>query len=102
MSRFEVTPVAVADVSARLAGISGQLGELHGHVSGHLSAAEGTPAAGALHGLMGQWARMLPLYAEAGDRLCAAVAGAARGYESSDEAIAERCAGPEESGEGRP
>lgn len=93
MSSFEVTPPAVADLSARLGGIAGHVRELHGRLGGHAAAAQATPAAGALDGLMGQWAQTLPVYAEAGARLSAAVAQAAAGYKRSDGAVAGACGG---------
>jgi hypothetical protein len=93
MSTFEVTPFAVGEVSARLGGIAGHVHELHGRMSSHVEAAEHTPAAGALHQLMGQWALMLPVYAQAGARLSGAVAGAAAGYQRSDGAVAAACDG---------
>ena len=92
MSKFQVTPEAVAEVSGRLSGISGHIGELHGQLAGHAEAAHGTPVEGAVGSLMGHWAQMLPLYALSGDRLAGAVGGAAEGYRRSDGAVANAAA----------
>ncbi len=43
---------------------------------------------------MGRWAQVLPVYALAGERLSAAVAGAAEGYRRSDTAVADDCGSP--------
>ncbi len=52
------------------------------------------PRRGPLDGLMGRWAQVLPVYALAGERLSAAVAGAAEGYRRSDTAVADDCGSP--------
>jgi len=93
MSEFRVTPEAVAEVSSRLGGISGTVGDLHDRLGTHRAAAEGTPIGGAFAGLLTRWGHVLPLYALAGDRLSAAVGGAATSYTISDGAIADACGG---------
>ncbi len=98
MSKLQVTPEAVAEVSGRLSGISGHVQELHGQLAGHAEAAHGTPAEGAVGSLMGHWAQMLPLYALAGDRLAGAVGGAAEGYRRSDGAVADAAAASKRQG----
>jgi len=94
MSSFQVTPEAVSEVSARLGGISGHVADLHGRLGAHADAGHGTATAGALDGLMGRWVQVLPVYALAGERLAAAVAGAAEGYRRSDAAVADDCGSP--------
>lgn len=97
MSGFRVTPEAVSEIGARLGGISPSVSELHGRISGHVDAAHGTPAAGAVGRSMGRWSRALPEFALAGERLAAAVAHAAAGYRRSDQAVGHACE-PGESG----
>lgn len=92
MPRFQVTPEAVSDVASRLGGISAGVEDLHAGMGAHASAAMATPVDGALAGLMGHWAQVLPVFALAGDRLSAAVAGAAIAYRTSDAAVGDAAA----------
>jgi hypothetical protein len=89
MSSFQVTPGAVSAASLPLGAISAAVAELHQGSFAHGMAASGTPAAGAVEGLMGRWSQVLPEFALSGDRLAAAVLGAAADYELTDTVIAD-------------
>jgi hypothetical protein len=89
VSSYRVTPAAVLSATSPLHGIPASVTELHGRVGSHRSAGERTPADGAVQGLMGQWAQVLPLYALSAERLTAAVAAAAVEYQRTDESVAE-------------
>lgn len=93
MSSFQVTPTVVLAASLPLGAISGAVHDLHGGSYAHVSAASGTPAAAAVEGLMTRWSQVLPHFALAGERLAAAVAGAAAGYEVTDTVIGDACDG---------
>ncbi|HEY5317683.1 MAG TPA: hypothetical protein VIJ20_06865 [Solirubrobacteraceae bacterium] len=88
MSSFQVTPTAVSCASLPLGAISGAVAELHQASFAHATAAGGTPAAGAVEGLMTRWSQVLPEFALSGERLAAAVTGAAASYEVTDSVIA--------------
>lgn len=87
MSQIEVVSAAIEEMAGRLGGIAPRAGELHGRVGGHAAAAANTPAHEAVSGLMARWATALPQFAAAGDRLQAAMHGAARAYAESDAAV---------------
>ncbi|MGB9183312.1 MAG: hypothetical protein WCB67_04540 [Solirubrobacteraceae bacterium] len=91
MSSFKVTTAAVGEASARLGGISGGVSDLHGRLAAHSGAGMGTPADGALEGLLGHWAQVLPVFALSSERLSAAVGSAALSYAGSDAAIGASC-----------
>jgi uncharacterized protein YukE len=88
VSQIEVVTAAIQEMAGRLSGISPQTSELHGQVTTHATAAANTPAHEAMSGLMACWATALPQFAEAGERLEAAMHGAARAYAKSDAAVA--------------
>jgi len=88
VSHIEVVSAAIEEMAGRLGGIAPGAGEFHGQVGTHTMAAANTPAHDAMSGLMGRWAAALPRFAEAGDRLQAAMHGAARAYAKSDGAVA--------------
>ncbi len=87
MSQIEVVTAALEEMAGRLSGISPGTSELHGQVTSHATAAANTPAHAAMSGLMARWATALPRFAEAGERLQAAMHGAARAYAMSDAAV---------------
>lgn len=97
MSQIDVVTAAIEDMAGRLAGIGPGTRDFHGQVARHVTAAADTPAHGAMSGLMARWANALPQFAEAGDRLQAAMHGAARTYAKSDAAVAAAA----DKGEGR-
>lgn len=84
MSEFSVVTSMVDGMSARLGVISADVDELHGQAGAHSTAAAQTPLDGALSGLMGDWAAMLPHFGLAGDRLQGAMRGAAGAYQAAD------------------
>ena len=84
MSEFSVVTSMVEGMSARLGVISSDVDELHGQMGAHGSAAAQTPLDGALSGLMGNWAAVLPHFGFAGDRLQGAMRGAAGAYQAAD------------------
>lgn len=92
MSTFRVTPAAIAEAAGRLGAISSGVDGLHGRLGAHSGAAAGTPLDGALDGLIGHWAQVLPVFALAGERLTGAVGGAAAAYTVSDAAVGGACA----------
>jgi hypothetical protein len=93
MSSFRVTPETVSAASAPLGAISAAVAELHRGSFAHVTAASGTPAASAVEGLMGRWSQVLPEFALSGERLTAAMAAAAAGYELTDAVIGGACGG---------
>jgi len=93
MSSFQITPTVVSAASLPLGAISAAVADLHQRSFTHATAASGTPAAGAVEGLMARWSQVLPEFALSGDRLAAAVVGAAEGYELTDTAIADASQG---------
>jgi hypothetical protein len=95
MSEFSVVTSEVEGMSARLGGISRDAEELQRQAGLHASAAAQTPADGALSGLMGQWAAVLPRFGLAGERLQAAMRGAAAAYHDADTAVADAAGGAE-------
>ena len=97
MSQIDVVTIVIEDMAGRLSGIGPGTRDFHGQVTSHTSAGADTPAHGAVSGLMARWATSLPQFAEAGDRLQAAMHGAARAYAQSDAAITAAA----EKGEGR-
>jgi hypothetical protein len=96
MSEFSVVTSAVDEMSTRLGVISQDTTELHGQVGAHASAAAQTPLDGVLSGLMGNWAAALPHFGLSGERLQAAMSGAAAHYRAADAAV-EGAAGGSES-----
>jgi hypothetical protein len=88
VSQIDVVTAAIEEMAGHLSAIAPGSSEFHGQVTTHATAAEDTPAHGAMGGLMARWATALPQFAEAGDRLQAAMHGAARAYAQSDAAIA--------------
>jgi hypothetical protein len=84
-------------MAGRLSGIAPGTRDFHGQITRHVAAGADTPAQEAMSGLMARWAAALPQFAEAGDRLQAAMHGAARAYANSDAAVA----GAAEKREGR-
>lgn len=95
MSEFSVVTSAVEAMAARLEGISDGVAEYHDQVSTHASAAAQTPVDGALGGLMGHWAAVLPHFGLAGERLQAATRGAAAAYHAADASVADAAGGSE-------
>jgi uncharacterized protein YukE len=98
VSQIEVVTAAIEEMAGRLSGISPGAGEFHGQATTHATAAANTPTHEAMSGLMARWGTALPRFAEAGERLQAAMHGAARAYARSDAAVAARA----ENGERRP
>ena len=88
VSQIEVVTAAIEDMAGRLGGIAPGSREFHGQITTHATAGVETPAQEAVSGLMGRWAAALPGFAEAGDRLQAAMHGAAQAYALSDVAVA--------------
>jgi uncharacterized protein YukE len=88
VAQIDVVTAAIEEMAGRLSGISPQTGEFHGQVTTHATAAASTPAHAAMSGLMARWATALPQFAEAGERLEAAMHGAALAYAKSDAAVA--------------
>jgi uncharacterized protein YukE len=88
VSQIDVVSAAIEEMAGRLSGIASGTGEFHGQLSRHTTAAANTPAHGTVSGLMARWATALPQFAEAGQRLQAAMHGAARAYAQSDAAVA--------------
>jgi uncharacterized protein YukE len=86
--QIEVITAAIEDMAGRLSGIAPGTSDFHGQVVKHTTAAAQTPAHEAVSGLMARWAAALPRFAEAGDRLQAAMHGAAQAYAKSDAAVA--------------
>jgi hypothetical protein len=95
MSEFSVIAGAIEEMAGRMDGIAPGAGEFHGQIGGHAAAAADTPAHGAVSGLMEHWAAVLPHFGLAGDRLSAAMRGAARAYQESDAAVGRVAADPE-------
>ena len=93
MSEFSVVTGVVDDMSTRLGVISPEVAELHGQVGTHSSAAAQTPLHGALSSLMGDWAEALPHFGLSGDRLQAAMRGAAAHYRAADAAVGDVAGG---------
>ncbi|HEY1567064.1 MAG TPA: hypothetical protein VGF68_08610 [Solirubrobacteraceae bacterium] len=87
MSEISVITGAIEEMAGRMDGIAPGTGALHGQVQTHTTAAADTPAHDALSGLMGHWATFLPHFGLAGDRLSAAMRGAAHVYQQSDAAV---------------
>jgi uncharacterized protein YukE len=88
VSQLEVVTAAIEEMAGRLSGISPGTSEFHGQVITHATAAADTAAHEAMSGLMARWATALPQFAEAGERLQAAMHGAAVAYARSDAAVA--------------
>ena len=97
MSQIEVVTAAIEEMAGRLSGIAPGTSEFHGQVITRATAAANTPAHEAMSGLMARWATALPQFAEAGQRLQAAMHGAAQVYAKSDAAVAAAA----DKGEGR-
>lgn len=97
MSQIEVVTAAIEEMAGRLSGISPETTEFHSQVTTHATAAANTPAHEAMSGLMARWGASLPRFAEAGERLQAAMHGAAQTYAKSDAAVAAAAEG----GDGR-
>jgi hypothetical protein len=88
MSQIEVITAQIEDMAGRLSGIAPGTNEFHGQATTHASAAANTSAHEAMSGLMARWATALPHFAQSGERLQAAMHGAARAYAQSDAAVA--------------
>ena len=88
MAQIEVVTAAIEEMAGRLSGIAPGTGEFHCQVRTHATAAANTSAHEAVSGLMRRWATALPQFAEAGNRLQAAMHGAAQAYARSDAAVA--------------
>lgn len=95
MSEFSVVTSQIEEMSARLGGLSSDAAELCDQVGRHASAAEQTPIHGAVDGLMGRWAAVLPRFVLAGDRLQGAMRGSAAAYCAADAAVEEAAGGSE-------
>jgi hypothetical protein len=93
MSSFSVVTSAVQDMSTRLGVISPEVAELHGQVGTHSSAAAQTSLHGPLSSLMGDWAAALPHFGLSGERLQAAMQGAAAHYRAADAAVGDAAGG---------
>jgi len=93
MSTFSVVTSAVEDMSTRLGVISPEVAELHGQACVHSSAAAETSLHGALSSLMGDWAAALPHFGLSGERLQAAMQGAAAHYRAADTAVGDAAGG---------
>jgi hypothetical protein len=93
MSEFSVLTGVVEEMSARLGAISGGAAEFCGQLGGHVSAAAQTPVDGALGGLMGHWAVVLPRFGLAGERFGGALRGAAGAYGAAEGAVFEAAGG---------
>jgi uncharacterized protein YukE len=87
VSQIEVITAAIEEMAGHLSGIAPGARDYHGQVTTHATAAANTPAHGAMSGLMARWATALPRFAEAGERLEAAMHGAAQAYARSDAAV---------------
>jgi uncharacterized protein YukE len=88
VSQIQAVTAAIEDMAGRLSGIAPGTSDFHGQVIRHTTAAADTPAHEAMSGLMARWATALPRFAQAGDRLQAAMHGAAQAYAKSDAAVA--------------
>jgi uncharacterized protein YukE len=88
VSQIEVVTAAIEEMAGRLSGIGPRTGEFHGQVTTHAAAAANTPVHEAMSGLMARWVTALHQFAGAGERLHAAMHGAARAYAQSDAAVA--------------
>jgi hypothetical protein len=97
MSGFSVVTTTVEDMSTRLGVISPEVAELHGQVGAHSSAAAQTALHGALSSLMGDWAAALPHFGLSGERLQAAMQGAAAHYRAADTAVGQAANGSDAS-----
>ncbi len=95
MSEFSVVTSEIEGMSGRLGVISQDAAELYGMAGQHASAAAQTSAAGAMNELMGRWASALPRFGLAGDRLQAAMRGAAGAYDLADTVVADAAGGSE-------
>lgn len=102
MSQFSVVTSQLEGMSARLATIARDAEELSGQVGRHASAAAQTPADGALNDLMGRWAAALPHFGLSGDRLQAAMRGAAAAYATTDAVIGDSATGGAAAGPSAP
>jgi hypothetical protein len=87
MSEFSVVTSEIEGMSGRLGVISQDAADLCGAAGQHASAAAQTGADGALNELMGRWAVALPRFGLSGDRLQAAMRGAATAYATTDAGI---------------
>jgi hypothetical protein len=94
MSEFSVITGAIEEMAGRMDVISPDTDALHGQIQVHASAAADTPAHGAVSGLMIHWATVLPHFGLAGERLSAAMRGAARVYQQSDAAVGRAATDP--------
>ena len=71
----------------RLAGMSTQIRAAHGAMGAHVGAAAGTHGHEVVQGSFARWAAALPQFAEAADRLRAAMVAAGAGYRATDDAV---------------
>lgn len=88
MSEFSVVTSEIQAMSARLGTISPDIDEITGQMGPHAGAAAQTPADAAMGELMGRWAAVLPRFGLSGDRLQAAMGGAAAAYDTTDSRVA--------------
>ncbi|HEY5316853.1 MAG TPA: hypothetical protein VIJ20_02660 [Solirubrobacteraceae bacterium] len=95
MSEFSVAPEDVIAAAGRLSAISAGVEELGGYVRGCAGAAAGTPAEGAVEGMLGRFSAALPHFGLAGEHLSGAVASAGAGYLRTDGEVADSCDGGE-------
>lgn len=95
MSEFSVVTSEIEAMSGRLGIISQDAAALHGLAGQHASAAAQTAADGALNALMGRWAAALPRFGLSGERLQAAMRGAAGAYDATDAVVADAAGGSE-------
>ena len=88
VSSFQVVPVDVTDAATRLSSISGAVRDVHGRLGACSGAAAGTPAEGAVSGLLGRWRSVLPDFAGSAESLTLAVGAAAQDYGTTDADVA--------------
>lgn len=88
MSGFQVLPIAVTDAATRLSSISGGVRDVHNRLGAHSDAAAGTPAEGAVSGLLGRWNSVLPQFAASAESLTLAVGASAQAYRTADADVA--------------
>jgi hypothetical protein len=91
MSQLRVGPERVVEAGGRLGGISTQIQDVHGAAGAHFGAAAGTHGEAAVHGSFARWSAALPQFAQAADRLLAAMVLAGAGYRVADDAVGDTC-----------
>lgn len=95
MSQFSANTGDIAEGGSRLAGLSGEIAELHGQVGEHYSAAAGTPIEGQLDEVMDTWGVVLPQFGATSDSLHLALGTTASNYEAADGVTADAAAAAE-------